>query len=536
MKVAFLSNFTIDLFAREFQETHKTDLYVSGFDQFRFEIYNPNSNYYRAKPEFTFLILDWDELLNKYSITDLKSEIENLITTNTEILANYIILNNVYLTPSVNSIHSYNIKGNIKEFQLELNSFLFDLKAKFPTFFVLDVLSILEMHGTNTLFDRASWIYGRNKFSKVGMREISRKLGNLVNAIIDRQSKCLVVDLDNTLWGGVLSEEGTFGVQIGTEGPGSEYLAVQKTILAIKNKGAILCICSKNLPQDVLEIFEKNAQMFLKFDDFLLTKIGWQRKDISIREIALELNIGEDSIVFLDDDPTERELVRRNTSAIVPEFPSSIDQLYDFIIRVDEDYFPKLNITVEDTKRTELYSLNLKRDALLDSAIDFKEFINSLKIKVSVRTANPEVLQRLSQLTQKTNQFNLTNKKYTENDLKVLLTSEQFKIFYGEVEDKFGEYGIVLMAILELQKEIAKFDTLLMSCRVIGRGVEEKFIREIVRKVPAVEKFQANFVKTHKNLMIEESLVELGFKQEFIEKSGTHYICDRNTLLKNDTD
>jgi len=310
MKVAFLSNFTVDLLAQEFQVLSDAKVYISGFDQFRLEILNPNSKYYAERPEFTVLFLDWDTLVSSSSVEYLKSEIENLYRANCEYLNNYFIVNNVYLANRVNSIHAYNLKCNTKETQHELNSVLANLAYKNSNLFILDTLSSIEYHGVSKLYDNASWLYARNRFSKFGLTEFSKTLKNLLNAIKDKSYKCLILDLDNTLWGGILGEDGVFGVKLGHNFVGEEYQFFQRAIKEIKKKGIVLCICSKNNYSDVVDIFSQNPEMCLSLDDFVIKKINWERKDINIKNISVELGISEEHIVFLDDDPAERELVK----------------------------------------------------------------------------------------------------------------------------------------------------------------------------------------------------------------------------------
>jgi len=530
MRVAFLSNFTVDLLARHFQSYLDVEVFVSGFDQFRLEIFNPESDYYTASPDFTVLFLDWEEFLLGRTLGDVKAEILNLYSFSSEHVNSYFIINNSFLMPTMDSVQAYNLIGNLKEVQAEINTFLAQQAYSNPNFFVLDLLSTLELHGANRIFDSTSWIFAKNKFSKFGIVEIARKLKNLINAIRDVQLKCLVVDLDNTLWGGVLGEDGTFGVRLGNDNLGNEYKNLQQTLNGIRKKGVILCICSKNNYEDVVDIFTTNPDMCLSLDDFVIKKINWERKDINLKEISSELGIAEEQIVFLDDDPFERALVKDNTAVIVPEFPSDVGELRLFMVRLDEDYFPKLYITAEDRIRTEMYQNNLVRNQHMATSVDFEQFIRSLEIRVEVKEARYSDLNRLAQLTQKTNQFNLNCIRFTVNDLNARLLSTNSSIYFAEVSDKFGDYGIVLLAILDFQNNTAILSTFLMSCRVIGRNIEKEFMKELINRLVNIDKIIAVHIPAPKNQMMAQKMMELGFEVESTFGNRTQFVRNLNNL------
>jgi len=475
-------------------------------------------------------MLDWDSILEEKSFDEIKKEIKDLYQINSLSINNYFIVNAVYLSNTINYTNNYNTLNNLKKLQCELNLFLSDLAVNRPNFFVLDIISIIEHFGISKIYDKASWIYAKNRYSKFGMIEITKKLSILINAICDISKKCLVLDLDNTIWGGVISEDGITGIVLGGDREGKEYQALQKAIRIIKDKGVVLCICSKNDFQDVENVFNCHPEMILKLDDFVVKKINWKQKDINIKEIAKELDIAEESIVFLDDSPFERELVKRNTNVNVPEFPRFVEDIREFILDIDERFFSKLMFSKEDLLKTKLYTQNVARFEHKKSFQNFEEFIKSLDICLVIGEATNDDAVRLSQLTQKTNQFNLTNKKYTENDLKSMIQSSDFKVFFGEVSDKFGQYGKVLLLILEIQENVAHFDTFLMSCRVIGRLVEDTFIREITKKLKKIELFTAEFIPSKKNQLVEVKLKEMGFEFKSDTDKGKYFYLKRSEL------
>jgi len=531
MKIAFLSNFTIDLLAQEFKKYYGHEVYISGFNQYQLELKNGNSEYFASNPDFTLLILDWDTCFKTNSQEALKNEICEILGIITSHSNNYLIINNAYFTNPINFSQRYNVRNNIKHIQSELNLFLSELAYQNSKFFVLDILSIVELYGSYNIYDNSSWVFARNRFSKRGTREIAKKIFTLINAIKDDSKKCLVVDLDNTLWGGILNEDGCEGITLGVSYAGEEYKDFQRALKVYKENGALLCICSKNDYEDVKNVFEIHPHMILSFDDFIIKKINWQRKDLSIKEIAQELNIAEESIVFIDDNPAERLLVRQNTSACVPEFPVHVEDLRDFTQKIDEMYFPKFMLTPEDKLRSEMYVQNFRRKEAKENQANYKEFIKSLKIELTVKIAQSSDFRRIAQMTQKTNQFNLSQKKYSENEIGQLSNSPCHRIFIGNSKDKFGDDGTVLLMILEIENGVAKIDTFLMSCRVIGRFLENHFICKVAKELTEVTLFSAEYIPTKKNLMVENKLRELGFSLDSVNGSGKKYSCLTKELI-----
>lgn len=530
MKVAFLSNFTISFLAKEFENRFGMSTYVSGYNQYLFDIKNPDSNYYLEKPDFSVLILDWDTVLAEKTLAEVKKEIENIYLLNCSLLNNFFLINNAYLSTDVNSIHQYNLSSNVKKKQCELNIFLTELSSSNTNFFVVDILSIIEKYGSLKIFDSASWFYAKNKFSKFGLTEVAKKTHNLLNGILNFSKKCLVLDLDNTLWGGVLGEDGIDGILLGQGGIGEVYIAFQKAVRCFKEKGVILGICSKNNVQEVEEVFNRHPNMILSLSDFVITKINWNRKDINIKEIAEDLNISEESIVFLDDSPIERELIKQNTRVIVPNFPEHPEDIREFIEKVDELFFPRIVLTQEDLVKTEFYHQNIARAEHKKSFQELEDFIRSLKVSLTIHEATSEHAFRLSQLTQKTNQFNLSTKRYTERDIQSMIKSPNFKVYFGEVSDKFGQYGKVLLLILEIKKNTAHFDTLLMSCRVIGRQVENIFIKSVVKNLSNIDIITAEYIPSNKNQIVETKLNELGFTLTDESSGSKYFSCLRSEL------
>ncbi|MBA7536951.1 hypothetical protein ES705_29217 [subsurface metagenome] len=523
MKAAFLSNFTIDIISKEFQKRlRNVEIYTSGYNQYNIDIINKESQYYKFKPDFTIIILDGNTLFKNKTLKEVQEEINQLFEFNTQNLNSYFFVSNVLIESSINVLYNYNKTGCPKQLQTEFNLFLNKKADRHERFFVLDIVSIIEQYGIKNIYDNNLWLYGKIRFNKLGNEQIINKIKYLIHAILNQTKKCLVLDLDNTLWGGIIGEDGIDGIKLGKDNIGNVYYNFQKIIAEIKKKGILLVLCSKNNLDDAKEVFEKHEFSILKWDDFIIKKIDWKPKYENIKEIARELNIGDDSLVFIDDNPFEREIVGTNTEVVVPEFPENIEDLMDFILEVDERYFSKMNITNEDTQKTKQYIDNVKREEIKASTKTLEEYVRTLKMELTIEPFKDVNLARISQLTQKTNQFNFTTKRYSENDISNLSHNSNNIIFTGRVKDKFGDYGIVLLLIVEVQSKQAFIDTFLMSCRVIGRFVENTFINKIIEilKFKGVEKIFASYIPTKKNILVKEKYDEFGFDLVKKEKDG----------------
>ena len=325
-----------------------------------------------------------------------------------------------------------------------------------------------------------------------------------------KRKKCLVLDLDNTLWGGILGEDGPDGIQIGGDYPGKAFLFFQKGLLELSMNGVILAVCSKNNEKDVLEAWEKNPFMVLRKEHFAACRINWQDKATNIKELAEELNIGLDSFVFVDDNPTERELVRQMLPMVaVPEFPKQPYDIPLFFKSLVEDYFKVYTVTAEDRAKTEQYRANAQRNQASKAFTNYDDFLESLDIQIAIEKANEFNLPRIAQMTQKTNQFNLTTHRYTDADLKTKI-AEGWKIWCMSVSDRFGDNGITGCLILDGNE----IDTLLLSCRILGKGIEFAFVKRVLGllKDGGFDSVEASYIPTAKNAQVKDFYDKCGFR------------------------
>lgn len=391
----------------------------------------------------------------------------------------------------------------------EYNFALYDAERTYPNVKVIDVREFYRAYPMEELID---W-----KFYFISQMGLSAKLSKSFKAWFERKmdsialkrKKCLILDLDNTLWGGVLGEDGIDGIQIGGDYPGKAFLYWQEALLQLSKQGVILTVCSKNNEQDVLEVWEKNPFLVLKKEHFATYRINWTDKATNIKEIAEELNIGLDSFVFVDDNPTERALIRQMLPMVeVPDFPEQPYELPSFFKKLVYDYFKVYSITDEDKKKTQQYKANASRVQAQKGFADFNKFLESLDIQISIEAANEFNVQRIAQMTQKTNQFNLTTKRYTDADVRNFI-EKGWKIWCISVADKFGDNGITGCVMINGNT----IDTFLLSCRILGKGIEIAFIKKVMELLREMgnNELTAQYLPTAKNGQVKDFYEKCGF-------------------------
>ncbi|GHU50029.1 hypothetical protein AGMMS49975_00240 [Clostridia bacterium] len=356
-------------------------------------------------------------------------------------------------------------------------------------------------------------------FEKIIISEIEREISMIA------RKKCLVLDMDNTLWGGVIGEVGYNGILLAETGIGAAYYDFQKKIKLLKETGTVLAICSKNNEEDALLAFD-NRSMFLKRDDFVIIKANWKSKSENIKQIAEELNIGLDSIVFVDDNRIEREEVKINIPAIcVADFPNDISGLPKFADELYRNYFYVAELTAEDKNKTRLYAENIKRDITRSEFNRLDDFVESLKIELIIRKACQNDVNRIYQLVTKTNQFNSTVQRYSEDEIEGFLNEPAFQTYVGRASDKFGGYGDIIIALVRTDGGNAKIETFLMSCRAMGRSIESAFLSEIVRQlnIQGYQNITFAYIPTKKNAVCREFLRKYGAESLGSDEFGELY-------------
>lgn len=388
--------------------------------------------------------------------------------------------------------------------------------------YALDIGDTVARRGREQWHDERMWVTARMPIAAKELLHLARQWARFLHPITGRVCKALVCDLDHTLWGGVIGEDGMTGIRLGAEHPGSAFQALQRAILDLAQRGVILAVCSKNNEADAMEALSSHPGMLLKPEHFAALRINWQDKATNLREIARELNIGVDSLAFIDDNPVERSWVREQLPEVtvidLPTDPSG----YARALR-DALVFERLTLTAEDKERGRQYAENRVRNELQQQAGSMEEFYASLKQEVEIAPVTPMTLARVAQLTNKTNQFNLTTRRYTEQQVQDLSASAEARVYSIKVKDRFGDNGLVGVAIARYAGTTCEIDSFLLSCRVIGRTVETSFLAVIVEEARrrGCTLLRGWFLPTKKNAPAKDFLASQGFTKVREESDGS---------------
>ncbi len=374
----------------------------------------------------------------------------------------------------------------------------------------MDLDSLLASVGRQQFFDLRYWYTTRYPFAAQAANLFARQLVSVVEVICKPKAKVIILDADNTMWGGVIGEDGINGIALGPDYPGNAFMDFQRRILDFKERGFILAICSKNNHQDVIEVLQNHPHQVLREDMFSALKINWEPKHINIQAIAKELNLGLDSFIFVDDSDYECGMVRKELPQVhvvqTPKKAVDIPYCLDNISRLEI-----LSLTQEDKNKTQLYAQERQRKALQskvsDGGGDIEEYLHSLQMEMSIELNAEHWVERLAQLTQKTNQFNLTTRRYSEQQVQEYISSNNWLVASFSLADAFGDSGVVGLLLIELQgPDAARIDTLLMSCRVIGRKAESAFLETVLTSLQqqGISLVRAEYIPTMKNKLVQD--------------------------------
>ena len=397
--------------------------------------------------------------------------------------------------------------------QRKLNYLLMQGCQEVKNTFLIDLDALQTALGRSTFADPKLYYVAKMPISLAALPAAAKLVVDVVRSLQGAVKKCLVLDLDNTLWGGVIGDDGLSGIQIGELGTGHAFSDFQKWLKELKNRGILLTVCSKNNEDTAKEPFEKHPEMVLRLEDFSMFVANWEDKARNIRTIQQALNIGMDSMVFLDDNPFERELVRTMIPEItVPELPED-PALYLQYLR-GLDLFETASYSREDAGRTEQYREKARRAAFEAAFQSYDDYLEALQMRASAAAFDPFHYPRIAQLTQRSNQFNLRTVRYTEAEIEALAQDDSRIGLYFTLKDKFGDHGLISVVVLEKQPEDTLFiSEWLMSCRVLKRGMEE-FIVDKILSVAAQQGFRrvvGEYIPTPKNAMVKDLYEQLGF-------------------------
>lgn len=398
----------------------------------------------------------------------------------------------------------------------QLNYELMELAARTPNLNIFDIASIQNKLGRDMMFAPNIYISTEMVLSLDSLPFIAERVMDIVCAVKGHFKKCLIIDLDNTIWGGVIGDDGLEGIQLGHGlGIGKAFTEFQMWIKKLKQRGIIICVVSKNNEETAKEPFEKHPDMVLKLDDIAVFIANWETKVDNIRTVQNILNIGFDSMVFLDDNPFERQMVRENIPDItVPELPEDPGEYLEFLY--SQNLFETASYSVADKDRTKQYQVEAQRVSLSKTFSNEAEFLQSLNMLSTVSEFTKFNTPRVAQLSQRSNQFNLRTIRYTEADVTAMADDPEIIDLSFTLEDKFGDNGLVAVVILKpTSNETLFIDTWLMSCRVLKRGLEDFVLNTIVERAQnaGYHKIIGEYIPTTKNKMVEHHYQNLGFQK-----------------------
>ncbi len=410
----------------------------------------------------------------------------------------------------------------IKNLKIDLfnwyNNYVIDKVKNNNKFHLIDFEQISINAGLKSVYNKQGFIEKLYPFTNLGASLVSNSIANEISVVFKGSKKCIVVDCDNTLWGGVVGEDGASGVVLHSKTGESPFIYLQKTLKHLKDLGFLLATCSKNNYDDVMEVFSTRSDMVLKKEDFVTHRINWDRKDENIKSIAKEIGIGLDSLIFIDDSDFECMSV----SESIPEVctyqfnENKVEKLQELR---SGNIFSKVLYTAEDLKKTELYQAKSEIEKGLSSA-DGGDFIYQMGIEVEIFEVDENTLARVAQLTQKTNQFNFTTKRYSEANIQSFIESNNYEVYAVRCIDKFVDHGIIAVIIIHKNNGIKEIDTFLMSCRVLSRGVDKAIMSWLMKKYADLK---GVYLPTAKNKMLHDGYLSYGFGEVGTQNDAVVY-------------
>ena len=502
-------------------------IWEADFNQIESQVFDPASELYEFKPEIVIVFQSAHKLLATYnklepdkygSLAAYQLElVDNLNSTISYRLQSKIIYYNyTEINDAVFGNYANKVASSFLYQLRKLNYELMLFATKNSNFYLCDLSSLQNQVGKTNFFQTSVYINTEMVLSIDILPEVASKTIDLIAAMNGKFKKCLILDLDNTMWGGIIGDDGLENIQVGSLGIGKAFTEFQYWIKKLKNRGIILAVCSKNTESVARQPFEKHPDMVLKLEDFAVFVANWENKADNIRHIQSILNIGFDSMVFLDDNPFERNIVRENIPGItVPELPEDPADYLEYLYPLN--LFETITFSNEDAERTIQYQVEAKRSMLQKSFTNEADFLRSLNMVSLVEPFNKFNSPRVAQLSQRSNQFNLRTVRYTEADIEILAgDNKNYRTFSFTLEDKYGDNGLICVIILKTGiRNILFIDTWLMSCRVLKRGMEHFVLNTIVNyaKEKGYSTVKGEYIPTAKNELVKDHYLKLGFQQ-----------------------
>ncbi len=510
-------------------------VYESEYNQFWQDVMFDNAELTEFAPDIIYIHTSSRNIRNFPGIQDSPEQVEALLEQeyqHFEVLWEKIA--STYHCPIIQNnfeLPFYRILGNKdcadihghSYFVSALNQKIYAYAQKNTSFFVNDIHYMASCYGLQKWADPFYWHMYKYACAVPAIPELAFNLSNIIKSVYGKNKKALVLDLDNTLWGGVVGDDGAENIEIGQETPMAQlYSEFQDYIKQHKDLGILLTVNSKNDMENALAGLSRPDSV-LKPEDFLIIKANWENKDRNIKEIAEELNIGTDALVFVDDNPAERSIVKMQVPDVaVPD----MGDVVEYIIRLDRSgFFEITQLSKDDYHRNEMYKANLERTKQMASFGNYEEYLKSLEMKAEISSFTPVYMSRIAQLTNKSNQFNLTTKRCSLADIEAIAADSNNITLYGKLEDKFGDNGVVSVVFGHIDTEernIFHIDLWLMSCRVLKRDMEKAMLDSLVEKCLAagVNCIKGYYYPTAKNTMVKEFYATQGFDKINEDEEG----------------
>lgn len=502
-------------------------IWEADFNQIDRQVLDHSSELYEFKPELVIVFQSSHKLLGKYNklnpeeysqlaLKELESINLYLSSIKSKLNAKLIYYNYTEIDDAVFGNYANETPSSFL-FQLrKINFELMSLAANVSNLYLCDISSIQNKVGKLNFFKPSIYINTDMVLSIDVLADVAAKTIDIISALQGKIKKCVILDLDNTTWGGIIGDDGIENIQIGSLGIGKAFTEFQYWIKKLKNRGVIIAVCSKNSESVARLPFEKHPDMVLRMEDISVFIANWENKPDNIRQIQRILNIGFDSMVFLDDNPFERDFVRENIPEIcVPELPEDPADYLEYLYTLN--LFEAVSYSNEDSERTKLYQTEAKRVSNQQTFTNEDDFLKNLNMLSSVNVFNKFSIPRIAQLTQRSNQFNLRTIRYSEVDIERISNSKDYFTFSYTLNDRFGDNGLICVIILKKENNNTLFiDTWLMSCRILKRGMENFVLNTLVNfaKNNNFEFLKGEYIQTQKNEMVKDHYHGLGFEKK----------------------
>ena len=515
IKIALLSNVNMDFVIRLLQK--QAQVYqAQGYGNELGALMNPASAYHAFDPEITFLVMDLMEVLEH----DLdRKAAEGRIAGWFDALEAALRPEKIYYVsdgylwgPELSVLADAGRKAALEHLWQKRLEELLRSKRNVR---ILPYHHMVEEMGEENTFSAKMWYMGKILLGNGAQKKLCQLILDQVRTETMTVKKVLLLDLDNTLWGGLAGENDHVPVELSEDHVGLAYKNLQRVILQMQRQGVVLGIVSKNNETDAMEILACHPHMVLRPETFAVRRINWRPKHENIMEIAEELNLGLDSFVFWDDSPQERQLVKELLPEVeVPDFPERKEELPSAMAAIYKKYFAKAIVTEEDQARTAQYAANAVRKELREAAGGFEEYLRQLEIR-AVRVDPRKHMERLVQLMNKTNQFNLTTRRYTQRQMEELLAEPDKRVYLYSVSDRFGDDGVVAAAVADCTGDVPVLTDFVMSCRVMGKNIEYAIVEDIESDLreSRYERVRGLYVPTAKNKPVEGLYESLGYER-----------------------